>query len=215
MTPSYDGCLEICKAAVLCVDDLVIYPPIIRAITFALGAAIISSCTAKEPMAAACLKIDSVASARTHLDLPNGTIKQGPFKLQVDKNRKIQIAVLEADNQVDAPLLVRISHLKNNGCWSDASTIVVDGKKEFGIRSKTLLPVSLFAEDVDRRPGKEVVLLYSGYIDGTGDTEKFAAAILDLKKDTAVRLPLLERKFSGVPDAKTFRQRQKAFLPKK
>jgi hypothetical protein len=183
--------------------------PIIRAAVIAFVAGLAAGCSAKDGQSRTCVMVPTQAEADKLLALSGWQISHGPFRLKPDATNRVNVAVFEAAADNSQILQLRMSWQQSADCWTQPVSVLIDGKREFGVKSKTLTPVSVFTENVDGKPGKELVLIYSAYIDGTGDDEKKATAIIDVSDKSPKRLHVLEGKFQGVADIRQFRQRAK------
>ncbi len=164
------------------------------------------SCSAGQSSTPPCVGLKTTVDLQKDFALRQGALLQGPFDLALGPRKIVKIAVFQNENKLDAPLELKIAQEIGNGCWLTASPLSITGVAEFGIRSKTLTPVSVFSEQVDKDSQKEIILIYSAYIDGTGTPENFAAAIIRVDGNKLVRLTGLEQKFMRIATAQAFRQ---------
>jgi hypothetical protein len=130
--------------------------------------------------------------------------------IMLDRRRPVMVAA-SIGEAVDAPIAVRMARRKGQrtgqSCWSFMASATITGNETFGVREKSLSIIAVFAADADKDGRDEIVIVHSAYIDGTGQAERYAAAIFKVTPSGMQRQLAFEPHFFGVSSESQFRQR--------
>jgi hypothetical protein len=181
-----------------------IVAPVARLILVAAAIAIASTAGARAPAR------PKFCPAQTITGSAAETREQRNVTIMLDQRRPALVSA-SIGNETGAPIILRLAQRATQStgrsCWSFLSSATITGDETFGVREKSLSVIAVFAADADKNGRDDIIIVHSAYIDGTGQAERYAAAIFKVTPAGLQRQRALEPRFYGVSNERQFRRR--------